>query len=50
MQKANGLRELGKILNIKLSEMCAFGDGGNDLEMIRRSCYEKFISSTINSS
>ncbi|WP_255807362.1 HAD hydrolase family protein [Lactobacillus intestinalis] len=39
MHKANGLRELGKILNIKLSEMCAFGDGGNDLEMIQEVGY-----------
>lgn len=35
INKVNGLRELGKILNIKLSEMCAFGDGGNNLEMIQ---------------
>lgn len=35
IHKANGLKELGDILDIKLSEMCAFGDGGNDLEMIR---------------
>ena len=34
IHKANGLKELGDILDIKLSEMCAFGDGGNDLEMI----------------
>ncbi|HBO47225.1 MULTISPECIES: Cof-type HAD-IIB family hydrolase [Pediococcus] len=35
MNKAAGLKELGSILGIDLSEMCAFGDGGNDLEMIR---------------
>lgn len=35
IHKANGLKELGDILGIKLSEMCAFGDGGNDLEMLR---------------
>ncbi|MFX3619085.1 MAG: HAD hydrolase family protein [Sporolactobacillus sp.] len=35
MNKAAGLRELGTVLGIDLSEMCAFGDGGNDLEMIR---------------
>ncbi|WP_100486610.1 Cof-type HAD-IIB family hydrolase [Sporolactobacillus pectinivorans] len=35
MNKAAGLRELGTVLGIALSEMCAFGDGGNDLEMIR---------------
>lgn len=33
--KAAGLAELGEVLNIPLSEMAAFGDGGNDLEMIR---------------
>lgn len=33
--KAAGLAELGKELNISLNEMCAFGDGGNDLEMLR---------------
>lgn len=35
MNKAAGLAELGKILEIELAEMCAFGDGGNDLEMLR---------------
>lgn len=35
IHKANGLKELGDILGIKLSEMCAFGDGDNDLEMLR---------------
>ncbi|GKQ42208.1 haloacid dehalogenase [Companilactobacillus sp. RD055328] len=33
--KAFALQNLGEILNIKMSEMCAFGDGGNDLEMLR---------------
>ncbi|MFC6182578.1 Cof-type HAD-IIB family hydrolase [Lactiplantibacillus daowaiensis] len=33
--KAAGLHELGDILGISLTEMCAFGDGGNDLEMLR---------------
>jgi len=35
LNKAAGLTELGQVLNIKLDEMMAFGDGGNDLEMIR---------------
>lgn len=35
VHKAAGLSELGVQLGIDLSEMCAFGDGGNDLEMIR---------------
>ncbi|MBP2058685.1 Cof subfamily protein (haloacid dehalogenase superfamily) [Lactobacillus colini] len=35
IHKANGLKELGNILNISLNEMAAFGDGNNDLEMIR---------------
>lgn len=35
MNKAAGLKELGQILNIDLGEMMAFGDGGNDLEMLR---------------
>lgn len=35
MNKAAGLKELGSILNISLNEMMAFGDGGNDLEMLR---------------
>ncbi|MFB9770654.1 Cof-type HAD-IIB family hydrolase [Lactiplantibacillus modestisalitolerans] len=33
--KAAGLQELGAVLGVKLSEMAAFGDGGNDLEMLR---------------
>jgi Cof subfamily protein (haloacid dehalogenase superfamily) len=33
--KAAGLQELGNVLGIGLNEMCAFGDGGNDLEMLR---------------
>ncbi|HIY91831.1 Cof-type HAD-IIB family hydrolase [Companilactobacillus sp. HBUAS56275] len=33
--KATGLEYLSKKLNIKPEEMCAFGDGGNDLEMLR---------------
>lgn len=33
--KAAGLSELGKELGVQLSEMAAFGDGGNDLEMLR---------------
>ncbi|ETY75393.1 Cof-type HAD-IIB family hydrolase [Lactiplantibacillus fabifermentans] len=33
--KATGLAELGNILGIELSGMAAFGDGGNDLEMLR---------------
>ena len=35
IHKAHGVAELGKLLNISLSEMTAFGDGGNDLEMIK---------------
>lgn len=35
IHKAHGLAELGKILGIDLSEMCAFGDGGNDYEMLK---------------
>lgn len=35
IHKAHGLQELGTLLNIPLSEMTAFGDGGNDLEMIK---------------
>lgn len=35
IHKAHGLAELGRILSIKLFEMCAFGDGGNDYEMIK---------------
>ncbi|MFC6293738.1 Cof-type HAD-IIB family hydrolase [Lactiplantibacillus daoliensis] len=35
LNKAAGLKELGDILQVKLGEMCAFGDGGNDLEMLR---------------
>ncbi|MCI1893404.1 MAG: Cof-type HAD-IIB family hydrolase [Lactobacillus sp.] len=33
--KAAGLAELGQVLNIPLANMAAFGDGGNDLEMIK---------------
>ncbi|WP_179394829.1 Cof-type HAD-IIB family hydrolase [Lacticaseibacillus absianus] len=35
LHKAAGLAELGGMLDIPLSAMCAFGDGGNDLEMLR---------------
>lgn len=35
VNKAQGLALLGQKLGIALSEMCAFGDGGNDLEMLR---------------
>lgn len=35
VNKATGLQYLSETLNIKPSEMCAFGDGGNDLEMLR---------------
>jgi len=35
LNKAAGLKELGDLLHIDLGEMCAFGDGGNDLEMLR---------------
>ncbi|WP_054678019.1 Cof-type HAD-IIB family hydrolase [Lacticaseibacillus sharpeae] len=35
LNKAAGLKELGQLLHIDLSDMMAFGDGGNDLEMIR---------------
>ncbi|WP_461224963.1 Cof-type HAD-IIB family hydrolase [Lacticaseibacillus suihuaensis] len=35
VHKAAGLRELGAILGIDLADMAAFGDGGNDLEMIQ---------------
>ncbi|MFD1466014.1 Cof-type HAD-IIB family hydrolase [Lapidilactobacillus mulanensis] len=34
IHKANGLKKLGELLNIDLQEMVAFGDGGNDLEML----------------
>lgn len=33
--KATGLEYWSQKLNIKPEEMCAFGDGGNDLEMLR---------------
>ena len=35
VNKAYGLEYLANKLNIKPEEMCAFGDGGNDLEMLR---------------
>ncbi|QFQ93053.1 Cof-type HAD-IIB family hydrolase [Lacticaseibacillus manihotivorans] len=35
INKATGLKRLGDSLGIDLSEMCAFGDGGNDLEMLQ---------------
>ncbi|HJE96935.1 MAG TPA: Cof-type HAD-IIB family hydrolase [Ligilactobacillus acidipiscis] len=34
VHKASGLRHLSQRLGIPLSQMCAFGDGGNDLEML----------------
>ena len=35
ISKATGLADLGKKFGIKSSEMCAFGDGGNDLTMLK---------------
>jgi len=35
VNKATGLQYLSEMLNIEPAEMCAFGDGGNDLEMLR---------------
>lgn len=35
IHKAHGLKELGQILHIPLKDMCAFGDAGNDYEMMR---------------
>jgi len=35
VNKATGLQYLSEKLDIAPSEMCAFGDGGNDLEMLR---------------
>ena len=35
IHKAHGLAELGQVLEISLSDMTAFGDGRNDLEMIK---------------
>ncbi|MBN3535132.1 YcsE-related riboflavin metabolism phosphatase [Mycoplasma procyoni] len=37
--KAEGLRQLGKIINVDLSEMIAFGDSSNDFEMIKEVGY-----------
>lgn len=34
VNKATGLQYLSRKLNISPDEMCAFGDGGNDLEML----------------
>ena len=34
VNKATGLEYLSQKLNIKPEQMCAFGDGGNDLEML----------------
>ncbi|HIZ95182.1 MAG TPA: Cof-type HAD-IIB family hydrolase [Candidatus Ligilactobacillus excrementavium] len=34
VHKASGLKKLGQRLNIPLRQMCAFGDGLNDLEML----------------
>ncbi|WP_206663568.1 Cof-type HAD-IIB family hydrolase [Sporolactobacillus shoreae] len=35
MHKANGLRKLGEVLGISSADMIAFGDGGNDVEMLK---------------
>ena len=35
VNKATGLSHLGELLTISSEEMCAFGDGGNDLEMLQ---------------
>lgn len=34
LHKANGLQVLAEEFDIPLSKMCAFGDGGNDFEML----------------
>ncbi|WP_125565422.1 Cof-type HAD-IIB family hydrolase [Companilactobacillus insicii] len=34
VNKATGLKKLSELLNISPEEMCAFGDGGNDIEML----------------
>lgn len=34
IHKANGLKFLGQRLDIPLEQMCAFGNGGNDIEML----------------
>lgn len=36
VQKANGLRQLQKLWGIDDSEVVVFGDGGNDIEMLRQ--------------
>lgn len=35
VNKATGLDKLGQIIDIDPEEMCAFGDGGNDIEMLK---------------
>ncbi len=39
VNKASGLLRLGNMLNIKLEEMVAFGDGSNDIAMIKEVGY-----------
>ncbi|MFD1432792.1 Cof-type HAD-IIB family hydrolase [Lacticaseibacillus yichunensis] len=34
VDKASGLRELGRALGIREAEMCTYGDGGNDISML----------------
>lgn len=36
VHKANGLRQLQKLWRIDDSEVVVFGDGGNDIEMLRQ--------------
>lgn len=36
VHKANGLRQLQKLWGIDDSEVVVFGDGGNDIEMLRQ--------------
>lgn len=35
MHKANGLKELARVLGVQQADVIAFGNGGNDIEMLR---------------
>ena len=49
MTKASALADLGNLWDIQPEEMAAFGDGGNDLEMLQFVGYGYAMSNAIPS-
>lgn len=47
VHKANGIKRVQEFLNIADSEVAAFGDNGNDLEMLRQANYSYAMANAI---